>query len=171
MFFGMPGYGFYSKGAIGDSSWLALPLLNMYPDAKKIHVVRDPLKTISSLIHSRIMDDDVIGRNMYGLYKAKNLPELMQWKGFDRYIFFWTVWNNVAMKECEKTFKLENISKNPAPLFKYLKVDTKGKKLFKKKYNAYNDVKQLKMSDLKDCDNDLLKNFKILAEKLGYKLI
>ena len=83
MFFGMPGHGFYPRGAVGDSSWLALPLLNMYPEAKKIHVVRDPLKTISSLAHSRIMDDEIIGGNMYGLYKAKNLPELMQWKGLN----------------------------------------------------------------------------------------
>ncbi len=170
MFFGMPGFGYYPKGAVGDCSWLALPHLASYPDAKKIHIVRDPLKTISSLVHSRILDDGVIGGNMYGLYKAKNLPELLEWKGLNRYIFFWTVWNNVAEKECEKMFRLEDISKRPSTLFKYLGISTKGKKLYKKKYNAYSGVKYFELKDLKDVEPSLMKTFIEQAKRYGYDL-
>lgn len=170
MFFGMPGIGFYPKGAVGDSSWLAVPSLRDYMDITRIHIVRNPLKTISSMLHMNILGDDVIGSDIYCLYKVRNLPEIMQWSGLDRYIFFWSVWNNVAEKECEKTFKLENISKNPSQLFKYLKIDVKGKKLNKKPYNSYVDVKHLTMKDLKSCNKSLLKTLVEQSKKYGYKL-
>ena len=170
MFFGMPGAGFYPRGAVGDCSWLAVPYLRNYPNAKKIHIVRNPLKTISSMLHARNLDDVQIANNMYCYYKVKHLPEIMQWKGLNRYLFFWTVWNNVAEKECEKRFKLENIAKNPAPLFKHLGINTKGKKLYKKVYNQYSDVSYLKLKDLKGCEKSLVKTFVEQAKKYGYNL-
>jgi len=170
MFFGMPGAGFYPAGAVGDSSWLAVPYLRAYPDAKKIHIVRNPLKTISSMLHAQNLEDLQIANNMYCYYKVKHLPEIMQWKGLNRYLFFWTVWNNVAEKECDKFFQLEKISKNPSPLFKHLGIDIKGKTLYKKVYNQYQDVKYLTMKDIKKCDKSLVKTLVEQAGKYGYKL-
>lgn len=170
MVFGMPSFGFYPKGAVGDSSWMAVPHLREYPDAKKIHIVRDPLKTISSMFHAGHLSDQSIGSNPYCFYKVRHLPEIMQWKDLDRYLFFWTVWNNVAEKECEKTFKLENIAKNPSPIFKHLGVDTKGKELYKKVYNQYSGVSYLNMKDLKKCNKSLVNTLVKQAKKYGYNL-
>lgn len=170
MFFGMPGVGFFPKNAVADSSWLAVPLLQHCQETRRIHIVRDPLKTISSMMALRHLEEDKIGVNMFSLYTVVNLPEVMKFKGIDRYLFFWSVWNNVAEKECEKTFRLEDIIKNPKPFFKYLGIEPKGAKPYKEVYNALKSVAYLKKKDLKGCNKSLVQNMEKQAKKYGYTL-
>jgi len=172
MFYGMPGNGFYPKNAVGDSSWLAVPHLRseQLKDATVIHLVRNPLKTVSSMFHAQNLEDRNLGTNIYCMYKLKCLPDILKYKGLDRYLFFWTVWHKEIDLRTDKLYRIESINKNPKKIFADLGIDISKKKLYTKKYNAYKDVSYLKLKDLKGCNPILVKEFKELTKKYGYKL-
>ena len=170
MFYGMPGAGFFPKNAVGDSSWLAVPSLKNYKKEQIFHIVRDPLKTITSLYRIRCLEDVNLVKNSYSNFKAIHLPEIMKYEGLDRYIFFWLVWNDVAAKEASGTYKLENIVKNPKTFLKKIGIDPGDRKLFTKVYNQLPKDKYFTLKDLKNCDKGLLKNLKAASKRYGYNI-
>lgn len=168
MFFGMPGCGFFINDAIAESSWLSAPFLEREKEkgTKIIHITRDPLKAISSMMNLEFLHNPPM--NIYSIYSIQHTPGIMQVEGFDRYAFFYIFWNSMVSKYADHTFKLEDLVKDPKPLFKALGVKTGRKKLLTEKYNSRGKIKYLKMKDVKKfIYADLLKDY---AKSLGYNL-
>lgn len=170
MFYGMPGCGIYVDDAKGDSSWLAVPHLESIKNAGAIiiHIVRNPLKVVSSLHHSQINFDNPMD-NMFTIYKVKHLPSIYRYQGLDRYLHFYIEWNKQIEKYADFRFRIEDLDKDPHILFDKIGVDIKGKKLHDdRRTNAYKDVEYLTLKDLDKCS---LKNeFLSVAKKYGYNL-
>jgi hypothetical protein len=170
MFFGQPGHGYYPKGAVGDSSWMAVPFIHnfMGEGVQIIHVVRDPLKVVSSMHQGKHLDNQVMETNEYSMFKRKRLPSMMRFHGLDRYLYFWTAWNKEISNLCQARFKLEEVVKDPTDILKTLGIRYKDKELYVKKYNQRENPKYFKLEDLHRCNRDIKKKFLTLAESYGY---
>jgi len=153
-FYGMPGISIVRNKAIAEASWLAVPYLERDKkawDAKVIHIIRNPLKQISSLAHMHCLEDYNFEANPYTFFKGLHLPRLKRHGLLDRYIYFWIKWNLWAEKYADLTYRLEDIVKDPQEVFDDLGYDTTGKKFDLSKENNYTDVKQLALEDFKGC--------------------
>jgi len=171
-FYGMPGQATAKSRAIAEASWLAVPFLGRDKKewgAKVIHIVRNPLKQMSSLAHMHVFEEHAFRANPYSMFKELHLPNLRRHRLLDRYIYFWVRWNDSIIKHADFTYRLEDIVKNPQEVFDDLKHDTKGVKLDVSKENAYDNVKQLKLKDFEDClyYEELIEE----AKRYGYSLV
>jgi hypothetical protein len=147
---GLPFGGTYVEGMTSEVSWLAAPMLGREKakGAKIIHIVRNPLKQISSAAHSRILEDHCFRSNVYTMYKEVVIPELRRYRLLDRYMLYYLKWNELISKHADLTYRLEDLIKNPQELFDDLGVDVSKVKFDLTKKNAYKKVKQLTLEDL-----------------------
>lgn len=153
-YFGFPFFGCtYREGAIAESSWLSAPFLKREKDrgALIIHIVRHPLKQISSMAHARSMEDHNFRSNLYTMTKELFLPTLRRLRLEDRYLYNWLKWNAMGEQYADFTYRLEDIVKNPKGLFDDLGIPVDGIKFDTKKKNSYSNVKQYDWSDFRDC--------------------
>lgn len=171
MFFGMPGHGYYPRNAQGDSSWMAVPFMHNFTEAKIIHIVRNPLDTIASLLHRETFSDDRLANSIYTFFKMKRLPVLKRFEGMDRYIAFYLYWNKeIDMIETYRV-KLEDMADNPTPLLDKLEIDHKNKVLSSAKYNdSKRPPTKLTLDNFKTCNKELLRKFITLSNSYGYNL-
>lgn len=176
--FGCPGFGEWREGMVGDVSWLATPFLvrEKKRGAVVIQIVRHPLKHISSMNHVRTFEDHNFKANIYTIYKELYIPTLRRYRVLDRYIVNWIKWNQMAEKHADLVYRLEDLIEDPYELFDDLGVDVKGKTIDTKKVNSYNNVKQLKWEDFKDCAyyNDLIQgahHYKYIADEEADELL
>jgi len=108
--FGAPGYGTIIDNAIAESSWLAVPY---FPKEKVrgailIHLIRHPLKQISSMRHVRTFEDHNFRSNIYSIFKELYLPTIRRYRLMDRYIYNWIKWNRMAESHADLTYRLES---------------------------------------------------------------
>uniref|UniRef100_A0A6H1ZW17 Putative sulfotransferase domain contining protein n=1 Tax=viral metagenome TaxID=1070528 RepID=A0A6H1ZW17_9ZZZZ len=167
-FYGLAGYGVMRWKATAEASWLALPMLERERDrgVKIIHIVRNPLKTVSSLKNRKFLEDDQFKKNWYTFYVNNYLP-LEHIKGLDRYLYFWIFWNLNIHAWAQGTVKLEWIAEDPDMMLKRLGVKEGGKYDISPKNNDKN-VPQLTMKDLEGCEYK--DKFLETARKFGYEL-
>jgi hypothetical protein len=167
MFFGMPGHGFYPKNAVGDSSWMSVPFLQNFA-ATIIHLVRDPMENISSLMHRNTFSEE---KSIFTAYKMYRLPSLENYKEIDKYLHFYIEWNKQIERMANLRVKLEDVTADPAEFLKELQIDVIGKELNTNPSNAsIRPTSNLTLKNFKDCDQDLLKEFIRLANLYGYDL-
>lgn len=141
-----------------ESSWLAVPYL--YKHDNIIHIVRDPLKVISSM-----MNADFLRKGNGDIeYIAKLLPDIVNYEGIEQYAYFWTEWNKEIDKHTDKRYNIENINKSPRH---FIAQFIEPKMLFiSEKYNHWGDYE---LKTLKDIPKGQVKdNFIKLKEKYGY---
>ncbi len=170
MFFGMPGHGYFPKNAQGDSSWMAVPFIHNF-DATVIHIVRNPIDNISSLLHRDTFSDDRMKNSIYTFFKRIRLPDLLRWDGMDRYLAFYLAWNKQIDQVENVRVKLEDVVADPEPLLHELGIKYKPEKLYKKKYNQSNrPTPKLTLDNFKTCNKELLGKFIRLAKAYGYDL-
>ena len=170
LIFGMPGL-FHiptpGEDIEGDSSWLAVPLLNAYENVNKIHVVRNPIKVISSMKSKNFLE--VGDSNLYTNYVFHCMPNIDQYEGLDRYLYFWIHWNESAEYFIDKFYRIEDITKSPKKFFDSIGVSVpKGTEFFKGKSNIYDRGKDISMSSFKSCE--LYGQLVDRAAHYGYKL-
>jgi len=167
-FYGMPGFGTYRRPSYGEASWLAAPFFERDGNRPWLHIVRNPLKVVSSLKHSGFFTEKSWKINPYTHYVGLHMPEIKELDELDQYLFFWIYWNKFLAKKLIRRWKLEDIIKDPEALFKELGWEVKGK-LSTKKTNSYKGVKYLALEDLKDCK--YYDEFVKTAKQMGYDLI
>lgn len=173
MYFGMPGFGSYLSHAVGDSSWMTVPFLPQFDKTKTtiIHIVRNPLKTVSSLLSSMNLGQDQIDTNLYCRFKILKLPSILKYKGLDRYLHFWIEWHKTIDKFHDFIYRIEDINKNPKKIFEDLnvKLHPKTKLWNDTKTNTWNTVdKYLTRDDLAHCI--LKQEFLEMSYNYGYKI-
>lgn len=59
---------------VGDSSWLAVPYLEPSTELKLIHLVRDPIRVVRSLVGIRFFSDPIHGH--WRNFALRHMPEL-----------------------------------------------------------------------------------------------
>ena len=170
MFFGMPGHGYYPTNAQGDSSWMAVPFIHNF-DATVIHIVRNPIDNIASLIHRETFNSEREKSSIYTFFKTIRLPSLSRFEGMDKYLAFYLDWNKeIDLVENVKV-KMEDITKDPKPFLDELGIQYDTEKLFNKKYNASNNpTPNLALDNFSTCNPELLDKFIRLSKAYGYDL-
>jgi hypothetical protein len=154
-----------------ESSWMAAPFL----DKEKlngtviIHVTRNPLKTISSILSTKLLSDDLLKdkRNPFTLFIQNHMPKVFNYSNeVDRTVYFYIYWNKLIERYADLTFKVED---KPDKLFEKLKIDINGKELFT---NTKHNNKQRDSDAIvsyNEIPNDALRQkLKIVANKYGY---
>ncbi len=134
-YYGLPYGGTWMETMRGEASWLAAPFLERHTDV--IHIVRNPIKVISSMKHDKFLDEPF---NPYAEFAIRHLPTILDYEGLDRYIHYWIEWNK---KINGNRYKLEDIVENPniiLPNKENLNTDKK---------NSYGDVPQLDLTSCK----------------------
>ncbi len=127
------GAGLRVKNQKAESSWLAVPYLKKHK--KIIHIVRNPLKVIGSMIGGRFLESEMVEVNPWTQFAFKHLPSLKNYQGVERYVYFYVKWNKRIEKYTDKRFRLEDIDLDREEFVK--KFIRKPRKIFKDKtYNA-----------------------------------
>lgn len=149
-FLGLPFGGIVVPNMVGEVSWLGVPFIGREKanGAKIIQIVRNPLKTISSMVHSRVLEDHCFRSNLYTMFKEIFIPEIRRYRLMDRYMLYYLKWNEMITPHADLVYRLEDLVKNPKELFDDLGVDVSKVKFDLKKKNSYKGVKQLKLEDL-----------------------
>jgi hypothetical protein len=170
-FYGMPGYGTFRQYAVGEASWLAMPFLDRDGDRPKLHIVRDPLKVVSSLVDDEFFSKKSWKINPYTQFVHLFLPKVKKYKGLDQYLYFWTEWNNqITHRIPMNRWRIEDVNKNPKKLFEDLglKIKPDAKLFDDTKCNTKGIKKYMTLKDLDKCE--LKDEFVDCAGYFGYDL-
>ena len=123
-----------------ESSWLAVPNLQKHKNI--IHITRDPLKVISSMMKANFLEDNKPDLD----FVEKTLPKIKKYNGIERYVYFWTEWNSLIEKHTKNRYRIEDINENIEP---FLRKFTKPKAIYiDKKYNSWGEYKQITLNDI-----------------------
>jgi len=170
MFFGMPGHGYYPQNARGDSSWMAVPFIHNF-DSTVIHIVRNPLKTLASLLHRETFSEERMAKSIYTFFKTVRVPSLDRYEGLDKYLAFYLDWNKAIDQVENIRVKLEDVTKDPKPMLDDLGIKYDPAKLYNKPYNQSNNpTPNLTLDNFTTCTPELLEKFIKLARSYGYEL-
>ena len=151
---------------IADSSYMAAPFLehDCLSNCKIIHVVRNPIKVISSTyIDANFFDCPIQIPYIYFVYS--HLPELKNIKNkIERTVAYYVWWNELIEKTCQFRIQVECIGQK---LFDFLEIEKPEKIFDNNKINAWN--KRKKDLTLNDIPNGSIKNeFIKKIEQYGY---
>lgn len=172
---------------LADSSWLAAPsILSLNKDCKIIHLVRDPIKVISSLMKIRFFalptamvgDSRWFQQYEYTKFVYKQFPGITtQHKELDKCVSFYICWN-FLIEEMLKTrryatirYKIEDVDEDPKKFLTDIGVDPGDKELFNNKKAdvvGHHEFKycEYTLADIKN--NTLKKSLLSLAKEYGY---
>ena len=163
---------FNHRTQVAESSYLAAPFLDhsCLADTKIIHVVRNPLLVISSLL----LDVDFFkekGQIPYLDFVYKHLPELKKINNeIERITAYYVWWNNIIeQKSLGKQYLRLKVGESVgSPLFDFLEIKQPKNLFTNTKINSW----KKRASDLclNDIPNGKIKNeFILLLEKYNYK--
>ena len=92
---------------VAESSYMAAPFLNhnFLKDTKIIHVVRNPIKTISSLyFDAQFFNEEELPQIPYYNFVLRYIPEINQFEDrLTKNILFWSLWNQMIEQRSKKT--------------------------------------------------------------------
>lgn len=85
-----------------DSSYAAAPFLNELKDIPVLHIIRNPLKVITSLIKDFKYFKNINTKNQWEVFIYSYLPELKEIKTpIERGCQFWMKWNQMVFDSCK----------------------------------------------------------------------
>ena len=93
-------------------------------------------------MHDKFLDDEN-KTNMFAQYARHHLPQIDDYTGIDRYVYFWSAWNKRVEDKADKTFRIEDINKDPNLLFNYLQIPPR--EIPPKDTNSYGEVEQIEI--------------------------
>lgn len=101
-------YWYGKRNTLGDSSWLAVPFLSELPKGSTIiHQVRDPLKSLNSMIHTQCLDWDQDidpDQKMYAEFIFNHMKDHKWPKDpLGRAQLFWVKWHKMILKETKRS--------------------------------------------------------------------
>jgi len=147
-----------------ESSWMAMPFLRRHKDI--IHITRDPLKVISSLWGMEGLEnieDDYIS------FVYHHLPDIAEYSGLEKYMYFYTEWNKAIEKHTDNRYKLEDINKDKR---KFISQFIEPEEIYvKEDYNGFvsrrkEEPPKLTLKDLPR--GKVKRQFKKLSKRYGY---
>lgn len=150
------------RNAKAESSWLAVPYLSQFKDI--IHITRNPFKVINSMLNVGFLDEEKGDIE----YISQSLPEILEIKGIEQYVYFWTEWNKLIENHTKKRYNIEDINKDPR---KFLSQYIEPKQIYKDtECNTWkNQVKYTNNITLNDIpDGEIKNNFIELKTKYNY---
>jgi hypothetical protein len=162
-YFGMPGVFWCPDGEIrAESSWLAAPFLDKVGDAKIIHIIRNPIKVINSMMADGALDG-ILGATVHNFWKMMVMPNILSFQGIDRYLYFFIEWNRMIRERGKNppVYRLEDIVEDPRAWLKETGIYPK-RKLFTEKANQHHDDKKyFTLEDFKkmECNKELKQIF------------
>lgn len=116
-------------GPQADTSWLAVPYLNLpeMQDIAKVHLVRHPRKVINSLVKVEVFER----RDRYGLYTDFAyhwVPEMRgETSAKERAAMFYLCWNELAEQGADYFWRVED---GPHGMLDMLDIPHEGKDVF-----------------------------------------
>ena len=101
------------ENIVADSSYMAVPYLDLIPETPLIHVVRDPLLVISSFVRDfDYFKSKAPGENDYQKLIYSTLPDLKSIKNpVERAAYFYVSWNRLIEEQSRDRklfFKIES---------------------------------------------------------------
>ena len=136
-----------------ESSFMAAPFLEGHD---VIHITRNPLRVISSLIENKALKQD----DQYTKFVYQNLPTLKNYEGIDKYLHFYIEWNK--MIEPHPRHKIEDINKDKE---KWLSQFIKPEKIYTNEtYNRRTKPNYLNETPESKLKEDFIKT----ANRYGY---
>lgn len=144
------------KNPKAESSWWAVPHLKNHD--KIIHITRDPLKVISSMMKHSFLEGQDIAE------VARTLPKILELQGIERYAYFWTEWNSIIEKHTKTRYTVEEIDKNPR---RFLAQFIEPKAIyFNNHYNSWGKYEQKTLKDIPA--GEIKDNFIKKLKQYGY---
>lgn len=139
---------------IAESSYMAAPylMLNELKDIKIIHVIRNPIKVVSSFVKSLNYFSENNPTNAWEINIYNNIPELSNiTTQIERACYYYCKWNDLVKINAKNNkyilCKLENIDKNEN-FYKFIEKE-KQEIQISKKTNVINERNEnFKMSDI-----------------------
>lgn len=140
--------------------------VNLKEFKRVIHLVRNPLDSISSVLAK--------WRSWGGiwLHVRENLKELDDSNSISirNAMAYWIYWNKKIQEVADFRFKFEDLLEDPSPLFQYIDFDYTVKMDNKKKIASANKKKKSTFKKLINEDYELAMKLKELAKEYGYNL-
>lgn len=139
---------------IAESSYMAAPYLMLHElkDVKIIHIVRNPIKVISSFIKSLNYFKESNPTNDWEIKIYNNLPELKNIPTqIERACYYYCNWNDLIKNNSKNNkyilCKLENIDKNEK-FYNFIEKEKKEIQISKKTNTINERNENLKISDI-----------------------
>lgn len=153
-----------------DSSYMAVPYLSQI-DSSIIHVVRHPLKVVSSFIHDLRYFNN--GNSQYEKWIRFHVPEISNFKTpLTRACYYYVEWNSRIEKEGKSKGYLRHRIEDPNldDIFNFLEVDPKLNVYGNKKSNTMRRKRHygFDFTDLTGIHPYVKNRFFKMAEKYGY---
>ena len=169
LYYGMPASSIMRENAVAEASWLALPHLDRdkaLHGYKVIHLLRNPLRVVSSLVQMGLLEDDQFATNPYTIYADKTVS-VRHLSGLDRYLHFCIHWNLQVEKRADGHVQLEWASEHPVEFLKEFGVEAPEGIDIRPK-NVWGSVNRLVLGDLDGCA--LKDGFIEFSRSCGYDL-
>lgn len=167
-----------------DSSFLAAPCLSEMDNysIKVIHIVRNPLKVITSLMDLNFFSDSRTNDKHHQLFLRiikNNLPKINIYnQEIDKCVYFYLQWNKMIEKNkkvlMSKTFRIEDLKDGSDELKKFLGLrdfhfpSNENLELFNNKAHEKSQNRKYNIEDIHD--EDLKNELKKQAEFYGYNI-
>ena len=148
-----------------ECSWLAVPYLNepWFPDTKIIHIVRQPIKVINSLLSIGFFEQE--RRVKYKNFAYKHLDGLSDKdNSIDKAVYYFIKWNWLCYNRKDYLHRIED---DPKILLEYVGGSTNN--IYSDKtYNSYNRHKYKEIKLTIDDIGKYKNEFIWISEVLGY---
>ena len=97
------------KNIVADSSYMAAPYLEQFPNAKIVQVTRNPIKVIDSFVNHLDYFFHHYPTNQWEHFIYQHLPELTEeMHGYDRAALFYILWNQMIESHADLRCKIED---------------------------------------------------------------
>jgi hypothetical protein len=161
---------FDPKNQSAESSYLAAPYADhdVLRQTKIIHIVRNPIKVVSStLIDAEFFDD--IKQKPYLNFVLQHTPEIMEEKSnLMRTVAYYVAWNQMIETKCaNRQYKRIRVEDCPSALFEFLPWSNKSLHDDKKTNHWGLRKNDIDISDMPQ--SRLKKNFIDMCKKYGYQ--
>lgn len=145
------------------SSWLAMPwLADLAADVRVIHLVRHPVKAISSLLTVRALQTEP-----YAAFIRRHVPRLVEWKtDADRATYYWLKWNQAVEAHADYRHRVED---KPDDLWRFLGISPQGPLFDDKTYNHRPEFEPITL-DVGRLESGLQAGLVVMASRYGYLL-
>jgi len=145
---------------VAESSWMAAPYLDdeRLEDTTIIHLVRDPIKVVSSIVHIGLFTSENVAGYAHFIYL--NLPELKEYSVLDKAVYFYTKWNEMIEPRADVFFRLED---GPETLIEKLELEPE-----EIHWRRWNQSTVDGVVDLNNVPDRLLAPFFAMRTRYGY---
>lgn len=146
---------------VAESSWMAAPYLDdeRLKDTTIIHLVREPIRVVSSIIHIGLFTSENVAGYAHFIYL--HLPKLKRYNTLNKALYFYIEWNRMIEPYADVFFRLED---GPEALIEKLELDP----LEEIHWGRWNQSTVSGAADLSKAPDELLTPFFTMRARYGY---